>query len=205
LARSKKTPPTSWQISSPAIKAAEKAGVIPKIDEGRAAQVFDFFESILRHSKGQTAGQSFKLMPWQKNVLGNLFGRVKPDKTRQYRVGYIEQPKKAGKSTTLAGIALYGLVADGEQGAEIYGAAADREQAGIIYREAASMVRSSPALSRVLEVIDSRKTIIHKATNSFYRVLSADAFRAEGLNIHMLLFDELHAQRDRRLWAFAPG
>ncbi len=144
-------------------------------------------------------------MPWQKNVLGNLFGRVKPDKTRQYRVGYIEQPKKAGKSTTLAGIALYGLVADGEQGAEIYGAAADREQAGIIYREAASMVRSSPALSRVLEVIDSRKTIIHKASNSFYRVLSADAFRAEGLNIHMLLFDELHAQRDRRLWAFAPS
>jgi phage terminase large subunit-like protein len=97
------------------------------------------------------------------------------------------------------------LVADGEQGAEIYGAACDREQAGIIYREAAAMVRSSPALSRVLEVIDSRKTIIHKATNSFYRVLSADAFRAEGLNIHMLLFDELHAQRDRRLWAFAPG
>jgi len=196
----KKSPPTTWQISSPAIKAAEKAGVIPEIDEGRAAQVFDFFESLLRHSKGQSAGRSFTLMPWQKNVLGNIFGRVKPDKTRQARVGYIELPKKQGKSTTLAGIALYGLVADGEQGAEIYGAAADREQAGIIYREAAAMVRSSPALSRVLEVIDSRKTIIHKATNSFYRVLSADAFRAEGLNIHMLLFDELHAQRDRRLW-----
>jgi phage terminase large subunit-like protein len=40
-------------------------------------------------------------------------------------------------------------------------------------------------------VIDSRKTIVHKASNSFYRVLSADAFRAEGLNIHALLFDEL--------------
>ena len=62
------------------------------------------------------------------------------------------------------------------------------------------MVRASPALSRHLEVIDSRKTIIHKSSNSFYRVLSADAFRAEGLNIHALLFDELHAQRDRRLW-----
>ncbi|NBW23682.1 MAG: hypothetical protein EBR82_88635 [Caulobacteraceae bacterium] len=118
---------------------------------------------------------------------------MKPDTTRQYRVGYIELPKKMGKSTTLAGIALYGLVADGEPGAEIYGAACDREQAGIIYREAASMVRSSPALSKRLEVIDSRKTIIDRTTNSFYRVLSADAFRAEGLNIHMLLFDELHA------------
>jgi len=62
------------------------------------------------------------------------------------------------------------------------------------------MVRASPSLSKHCEVIDSRKTILVKATNSFYRVLSADAFRAEGLNIHGLLFDELHAQRDRRLW-----
>ena len=89
---------------------------------------------------------------------------------------------------------------DGEPGAEVYGAAADREQAGIIYREAASMVRASPSLSKVLEVIDSRKTILHRGSGSFYRVLSADAFRAEGLNIHCLLFDELHSQRDRRLW-----
>ena len=115
-------------------------------------------------------------------------------------MGYIELPKKQGKSTTLAGIALYMTAFDSEPGAEVYGAACDREQAGIIYREAASMVRASPALSRHLEVIDSRKTIVHKASNSFYRVLSADAFRAEGLNIHALLFDELHAQRDRRLW-----
>lgn len=140
-------------------------------------------------------------MPWQKYVLGEIFGRLKPDGTRQYRQAYIEIPKKNGKSTLLAGISLYVLLADGEQGAEVYGAASDREQAGIIYREAASMVRSSPSLSKVLEVVDSRKSIIHKASNSFYRVLSADAFRAEGLNIHCLLFDELHAQRgDRRLW-----
>jgi phage terminase large subunit-like protein len=132
--------------------------------------------------------------------LRELFGRLNPDGTRQHRVGYIELPKKQGKSTTLAGLALYLTGFDGEKGAECYGAASDREQAGIIYREAASMVRASPALSKYFDVIDSRKTIIHKASNSFYRVLSADAFRAEGLNIHALLFDELHAQRDRRLW-----
>jgi len=173
----------------------------PGIDQAKAERVFSFFEKVLKHSKGQTAGQPFLLLPWQKHALGELFGRLKPDGTRQHRVGYIEIPKKNGKSTLLAGIALYMLVADGEAGAEVYGAASDREQAGIIYREAASMVRSSPALSKVLEVLDSRKTIIHRASNSFYRVLSADAFRAEGLNISCLLFDELHAQRgDRRLW-----
>ena len=159
-----------------------------------------FFEGVLRHSKGQHSGEHFTLLPWQHDIFRELFGRLKPDGMRQYRVAYIEVPKKNGKSTLLAGLALYMLLADEEPGAEVYGAACDREQAGIIYREAAAMVRASPALSKVLEVVDSRKTIIHRASNSFYRVLSADAFRAEGLNIHALLFDELHAQRDRRLW-----
>ena len=175
------------------------------VDKSKQSLVYGFFEKILRHSKGQKAGQPFLLLPWQKKVLGDIFGTVSADGNRKYRVGYIELPKKQGKSCTLAGVALYGLVCDNEPGAEIYGAASDREQAGIIYREAASMVRASPSLSKRLEVIDSRKTIVDRQTNSFYRVLSADAFRAEGLNIHMLLFDELHAQRDRRLWVFAPG
>ena len=153
----------------------------PALDKAKCDRVFEFFEKVLRHSKGALANEPFTLLPWQKYVLGELFGRLTPDGLRQYRSAYIELPKKNGKSTTLAGIALYMLVADNEPGSECYGAACDREQAGIIYREMASMVRASPALSKMLEVIDSRKTILYKAKNSFYRVLSADAFRAEGL------------------------
>jgi len=189
--------------SQPTKSKSSSASTVRELsDDGQAKykRVVWFFENVLRHSKGQNAGKPFKLLPWQHHMLRELFGRLNPDKTRQHRVGYIELPKKQGKSTTLAGLALYLTGFDGEPGAECYGAACDREQAGIIYREAASMVRASPALSRYFDVIDSRKTIIHKASNSFYRVLSADAFRAEGLNIHALLFDELHAQRDRRLW-----
>jgi phage terminase large subunit-like protein len=62
------------------------------------------------------------------------------------------------------------------------------------------MVRASPFLSQRLQVVDSRRTIAHLASSSFYRVLPADSFRAEGLNIHGLLFDELHAQRTRDLF-----
>jgi hypothetical protein len=196
----KKSPATKSKTSS-----VSTARELTPEGQAKYERVVHFFEKVLRHSKGQNAGKPFTLLPWQHHVLRELFGRLNPDGTRQHRVGYIELPKKQGKSTTLAGIALYMTAFDSEPGAEVYGAACDREQAGIIYREAASMVRASPALSRHLEVIDSRKTIVHKASNSFYRVLSADAFRAEGLNIHALLFDELHAQRDRRLWAFAPG
>lgn len=180
---------------------ATKQGLDWYFNTDRASHALEFFGEWLRHSKGKFAGKPFDLLPWQIELIAELFGWVRvDDETRRYRVAYISTAKKSGKSTLLAGIGLYLLVMDGENGAEVYGAAADREQASVVYREAASMVRASPQLSRVLEVIDSRRTIAYRKEASFYRVLSADAFRAEGLNIHGLLFDELHAQKDRRLW-----
>ena len=180
---------------------AAKQGLDFYFDPEAARHAVGFFEEWLRHSKGKFAGQPFTLLDWQAEMIGELFGWKRlADETRRYRVAYISTAKKSGKSTLLAGIGLYLLAFDNEPGAEIYGAAADREQASVVFREAASMVRASPKLSRVLEVIDSRRTIAYRNAASFYRVLSADAFRAEGLNIHGLLFDELHAQKDRRLW-----
>lgn len=180
---------------------ATKQGLDYYFSSERATHALEFFGGWLRHSKGRFAGKPFDLLDWQAAMLAELFGWLRvADDTRRYRVAYISTAKKQGKSTLLAGIGLYLLVMDGENGAEVYGAAADREQASVVYREAASMVRASPQLSRVLEVIDSRRTIAYRKEASFYRVLSADAFRAEGLNIHGLLFDELHAQKDRRLW-----
>ena len=181
-------------------EAAEQ-GLEFYFNERRGSHAVRFFEKFLCHSKGKFAGKPFTLLPLQRTMLEELFGWVKIDSDlRRYRMAYISTAKKSGKSTILAGIGLYLLMADGEQGAEIYSAASDRDQAGIVFREAANMVRASPMLRNSIEVIDSRRTITDRKTSSFYRVLSADAFRAEGLNIHGLLFDELHAQRDRRLF-----
>lgn len=180
---------------------ATEQGLDYYFNESRAAHIVEFFEGWLRHSKGRFAGKPFRPLSWQRKLLEELFGWVRVDNDlRRYRMAYISTAKKSGKSTLLAGIGLYLLVADGEIGAEIYGAGSDREQASLVFREAASMVRASPHLSRSLEIIDSRKTIAFRAASSFYRCLSADAFRAEGLNIHGLLFDELHAQRSRQLF-----
>lgn len=180
---------------------ATKQGLDFYYNESRGLHVVRFFEEFLRHSKGKFAGKPFSLLPWQKEMLEELFGWARTsDDTRRYRMAYISTAKKSGKTTILAGIGLYLLLADNEPGAEIYGAASDREQASLVFKEAANMVRASPFLSRPLEVVDSRRTIAFRATSSFYRVLPADAFRAEGLNIHGLLFDELHAQRTRDLF-----
>lgn len=170
-------------------------------DQRKADRVCKFIETFCIHSKGQWAGQPFRLMDWQRHdILEPLFGWVDSDGQRRYRTAAIFTPKKNGKSTLLSALALYFLFADGEPGAEVYSAAADRFQAGIIARECFALAKGSPYLSRNLEVVESRNTIIHRQSYSRYSVLSGDNFRAEGINASAILFDELHAQRDRRLF-----
>ncbi len=195
----KKFNPTMAAIRNEADERAVSRGHY--FDPEAADKPVLFFEKHLRHTIGEWAGQPFILQPWQRDdIIRPLLGWKRADGTRRYRVAYIEVPKKNGKSMLCSGLTLYGLTADNEPGAQVYGAASDKLQAGIVYREAAAMVRASVALSKRLKVVDSTRTLIAAATNSFYRVLSSDAFRNEGINVHWLVFDELHAQPDRRLW-----
>lgn len=170
-------------------------------DLAAAERVRAFFRRFLRHSKGQWANQPFELLDWQwRDVVAPLFGWKRKDGTRRYRRGYVEVPKKNGKSTLFAGLSLYLLTCDAEPGAEIYCAAVDRDQASIVYNEAANMVDGSPHLSSRLTVVRSTKRIVDHTSKSFYRALSADVPAKEGLNAHGVLIDELHAQKTRELW-----
>src|SRR5699024_11799917 len=56
--------------------------------------------------------------------------------------------RKNGKSTMLAGIALYMFIADNEGGAEIYSIASKRDQATILFDEAHNMIKQSSHLSK---------------------------------------------------------
>jgi len=164
-----------------------------------AQRAIDWFPRYLTHTKGRWAGTPFELLPWQKEVIGKLFGTIKADGTRQYKRVYVEIPKKNGKSELGAGIALRLLFADNEPGAEIYSAASDRDQAAIVFNVAAEMVRNNPALARRCKIIDSTKRIIHN-NGGVYRVLSAEAHTKHGFNTQAVIFDELHAQPNRELW-----
>jgi phage terminase large subunit-like protein len=169
-------------------------------DAERGDHAAALFEQHLRHVKGRFAGQPFRLEPWQRDgLILPLFGWRRANGTRRFRIAYIEIPKKNGKSALCSGIALYLLVGDGEPGAEVYSAAADRNQAGIVYDVSEAMVRAS-ALSQHLRCMPSVKRIIHEPSRSYYQCLSAEAPTKEGLNLHGLIFDELHAQPSRKLW-----
>ena len=89
---------------------------------------------------------------------------------------------------------------DGEERAEVYGAAADRQQATIVFDVAADMVRMCPALNKRVKILASQKRLIYQPTNSFYQVLSAEAYSKHGFNIHGVVFDELHTQPNRKLF-----
>ena len=113
--------------------------------------------------------------------MAPLFGWKRSDGSRRYRRAHIEIPKKNGKSALASMLSLFLLLADGEPGANVGNVAVDREQAGIVFDGAAAMVRNSPELAGVLDVIDSRKTIVHPASRSkVLRAVSADVGSKEG-------------------------
>lgn len=190
--------PAKW-VRTKSDEAAVDAGCT--FDLRAAERVRDFFRKFLRHSKGEWAGQPFELLDWQwKDVVAPLFGWKRTNGTRRFRKAGIWVPKKNGKSSLCSAISLYMLVGDREPGAEVYNAAADRDQAGIVYNEAANMVDASESLSSRLELIRSQKRITYAATNSWLKALSADVPTKEGINWHLLVFDEIHAQKKRDLW-----
>lgn len=163
----------------------------------RAREVVEFVQ-CLKHS-GDFYGQPFILLPWQLEVIQNVYGEVDENGKRKYRRAYLEIPKKNGKTELVAALSLYHLYCDGP-GGEVYSCAAEREQASRIYSAAAAMIAQDQELSRSLKVLDSRKEIRNRETGTFYKALSAEAYSKHGLNPSVVLFDELHAQPNRELW-----
>ena len=158
------------------------------------------FIECLCHTKGTWAGKQFELIDWQEKIIRDIFGTLKPNGYRQFNTAYIEIPKKQGKSELAAAVSLLLCCADGEERAEVYGCAADRQQAAIVFDVAADMVRMNPALKKRVKILASQKRIIYQPTNSFYQVLSADAYSKHGFNVSGVIFDELHTQPNRKLY-----
>lgn len=175
------------------------AATAAEIERGDGQDVIDTIEAVCTIGKdgfAGFAGEPMVLRQWQKNLLLHLFAR-RADGRRRFRVGLIGLPRKNGKSAIGSGLAIDGLFFDG-QGAEVYSAAAEKEQARIVFGEAKRMIQAQPDLLALCE--PKRDHIEVEQTNSVYRVLSAEAYSKEGLNISRALVDELHAHNTDDLW-----
>lgn len=168
-------------------------------DDRKAQYVIDFIQTFCKHSKGKWGGKPVVLELWQKALISALFGFVdKYTGLREYRQLILIIGRKNGKSTLASCIGLYLLVADREAGPEIYSAATKKDQAKIIWKEARSMIKKSPALAKRLAL---RVAEIRCGFNEgTFEPLGSDSDKLDGLNVHGVLIDELHALKDKNLY-----
>lgn len=181
------------------LKESKKKSYPFYFDEAAATKNFDFFEKLLKQSKGEWKGQNIVLEPWECFIQGSIYGWKNRDTDyRRFKEAYVQIAKKNGKSLVSSGNGLYGLTMDNEGGAEIYAAATKRDQAKIIFDEAKSMVMQSPSLAKYLDVLKSN--ISMPMLGSKFEPLSSDLKSMDGYNIHMGLIDELHAHPTRETY-----
>src|ERR1043165_5754429 len=166
-----------------------------RFDQDAALRIIRFFPRVLTLVEGE-GPRPFFLSPSQQFIQGSIFGWKNSDGFRRFNTAYLEVGKGYGKSPLAAGTGLYGLVADGESGAEIYIAAAKKEQAGIVFRDADNMVEHSPYLAKRIQRNTSNLAVL--STASFMRPVSADV-RISGPRPHMVIGDEIHEMRDAAL------
>lgn len=164
----------------------------------RACEVCIFFETHLTLT-GDFAGQPFRLMPWTRKTLRDVFGTLDEDGLRRYRDVYQEVPKKNSKTTICAGIVTYLVSTATMSGTEVYSAATAHKQAAIVWSAAAQMVNASPALKRRLKVVAGAKRIVRRDDPTiFYAPLSADGDINDGMQPSFVVRDELHRWRTRK-------
>ena len=168
-------------------------------DNEKAMYAVNFIQ-CLKHTKGKFRGQPFELLPWEYEIVKDVYGTVDETGKRQYQYVYLEIPKKNGKSELGAALALLHMFGDGEQRGEIYSCASDREQASLVFNVAADMIDLNPTLKKRTKSRPSLKMVEDKVSGSIYRAISAEAYSKHGLNVSCCIFDELHAQPNRDLW-----
>ena len=168
-------------------------------DEEKGNRPIEFIERFCKHSKGEWAGKPITLELFQKAYINALFGFVdKETGLRKYRESLLYEARKNGKSTTLSGIALYMMIADGEAGADCYSTATKKDQAKIIFDEVCHMVKQSPELKKYIK---KRKSDLYfPLTMSKLQPLGKNSDTLDGLNAHLVIMDELHGVKDRNLY-----
>lgn len=177
------------------LKEGKKRGLVWNLDEANKA--LRFYSNVLKLNGGDFEGKPFNLLPWQKFVVGSLFGWQGTDGYRRFRVAYVETAKGSGKSPLAAGVGMKGLVADNEPRAEIYSAATKKDQAMILFRDAVAMVDQSPELAKRLTKSGTGErawNLAYTAQGAFFRPISSDDGQS-GPRPHIGLIDELHEHK----------
>lgn len=167
-------------------------------DPDYAQHILDFSNALV-HTKGPDAGKPIKLEPFQILFICAIYGfRLKKDLSKRMVTDVILFiPRKAGKSTLTAIIALYELLC-GEKGAEVFTLATNREQATIVFDAAKGFIENMP--SQLSSLFNVSKYEVKKIgdTQSMFKALSRDTKKTgDGKNPSCVIIDEAAQITDR--------
>jgi phage terminase large subunit-like protein len=166
-------------------------------DKRSVERVFDFCK-FLKHSPDKRTWVPFACEPWEAAIIYIIFGWKKKDGNRRFTYGYIEIPKKNGKTTFAAVFADYLLFFDGEEEAEVYCAASVEKQARICFAAAKKMIEHSPDLKKRTRILT--KNINIPVTSSKMEMLGRDSESMEGINPSAAIIDEYHVWKNNEVF-----
>lgn len=138
----------------------------------------------------------FDLEPFQQTMLADYFRGVQET--------LILIPKKNGKTTLMAALALHHLLYVPD--AEVFIAASSADQATILYRFATRFVNRSPGLQKRLLVRKGTREIRSRRDEGFIRVVASDSDHIDGVAPTLAIVDELHRHKSTGLYdVFSDG
>ena len=166
-------------------------------DEDAAKRPVNFISKLKFWEGAQYVGKPFILQDWQKFMVHAIFGwKRKHTNKRVIRHAYIQIARKCGKTSLTAALGLYGLIADGETGAEIDIVAPSAEQSRIGFRHAKNLAET---INRNNIITIQKGLIEFKHTKSKFRIMSSDAKFGDGFNPNIGIIDEYHAFVDNKI------
>jgi phage terminase large subunit-like protein len=135
-------------------------------------------------------GVPFVLESFQHELLSDYFDGVVET--------LVLLPKKNGKTTLLAALALYHVIVTPD--AECVLGAASRDQASILFEQAVGFVSRSAYLQKRVVAKRGYREIRSRVDSGRIRVLAADVDTADGVIPTLALVDELHRHRSSGLY-----
>lgn len=172
---------------------SKKKGWLFRFDREKAQRACRFIQ-LLGHVKGEWAGTKLILSDWQCFIVSMLYGWVFKDSgLRRFIKADIMVPRKNGKSTFVAPIGLYMLVADDEAGAEIYAGATSEYQAYEVFRPAQQMAARGD-FARHFNVEVNKRNINQLKSGSRFEPLIGRP--GDGASPSCAIHDEYHEHPD---------
>lgn len=160
--------------------------------------VADWVEHHCVLTDSDYAGQPFRLMPWQRRLLYEMFEVIEgqdrdgnPRWIRKHLWALVGIPKKNGKTELVGALGEFFLVGDDEPSPNVIAAAASEEQAGLVFTAAKRMAEWSDTLAQVTDTQEKKILVPGKRGAQLVKVAAA-AGTNDGKNVYVTLIDELH-------------